>query len=395
MFAFVVTYAPHDHAPSAHAGGGGIFSTEPTQWFQTGIDIVVEAYNLAMTVAAESLELKEFILDGLAWNIVKQTVIAMTDSMVNWINSGFDGRPRFVDDLEGFLTEQADRAVGEFIESFEGAAFLCEPFTVSVKTAVEVSASRRLAEPPSCTLSDVVDNIEDFEDFIKGEPGSFTRNGGWNTWFGITTQPDIYTAFGQLSTMESERLAIEQTERTEQNTILGFGDGFFSQLNNCTPVDGEVRRSNCEIGTPGKLVQSALSSNLDSSREALIAADELDELMGAVGMTLLNAGTNSAFNEFMNVGTKAVNPPSTAPVDTYNTAVSGKPTQDSVENRVEAETADEQAELDQASEQAQQDQQAELQEFEANLYRELNEIEGAVNAIDPVDVNVNVDVDIP
>src|SRR3989344_2166035 len=63
-----------------------------------------------------------YTVPGFSWNgiynLVMKTLLAqITDSIVNWINSGFpDGGPSFVTDPKSFLVNVGDEVVGEFLD---------------------------------------------------------------------------------------------------------------------------------------------------------------------------------------------------------------------------------------------------------------------------------------
>ena len=124
-----------------------------------------------------SLVTKE-ALDGIAWQIAKQMVSSMTKSLVNWINSGFQGSPAFITDLNGFLLDALDTAAGEFIKSLGGIGeFICSPFKLDVQAALSINyAQARSGMPagpsgPACKLSDIKNNIEEEPYTIRWGPG--------------------------------------------------------------------------------------------------------------------------------------------------------------------------------------------------------------------------------
>jgi hypothetical protein len=58
----------------------------------------------------------------------------------------------------------------------------------------------------------------------------------------------------------------------------------------CQAIEGSSGGEDCSIVTPGKIVQEALTLNLDTGRQVLVQADEINELIGA----LLNQLANKA-----------------------------------------------------------------------------------------------------
>ena len=111
-------------------------------------------------------QIKDDLLKSLRDAIVKRIVDMMTDQVVTWIQGG--GEPRFVTDWQGFLNDSFQAGVGDVIN--EGnLKFLCQPFSFQLKIALlsVPTFSKRV----SCTLDDIVANIQDFYDDF--------RNGSW------------------------------------------------------------------------------------------------------------------------------------------------------------------------------------------------------------------------
>ena len=295
LFAFVVLYTPQNFVHEAEAGaayGGSAIAVQSPQFANETINSVT---NLVNTVSTLLDELKSYVLDGLAWDIMKRAVIGMADSMVKWINNGFEGRPQFVQNIEEFLRDQADAALGEYIQNLgELGSFLCDPFKLDVSIALTIALDNRHQPAPTCTLTEIVDN---FDDFSSGARGSFSA-GGWDDWFDITSNPETNTAFGALGTARLGSLAVIADTRMEEGSLLNFANGFLS-MRQCEKPEGEGATTKCSVGTPGKIIQEALSNNLDTNRQIMVEADEFNELLtGFLGM-MANSGENALFKEFV------------------------------------------------------------------------------------------------
>lgn len=301
MFAVATTYVPQswNDIKQAEAGGLAGGATEVTQLAN---NVQLAAVNVATTItssaapiiqwATSNLWVKENILDGIAWAVAKQIVSSMVQSLINWINSGFQGSPAFVQDLQGFLLQAADEAIGQFINELGGVgSFICSPFQldVQVSLAVQYAEVGRTGNPaPTCTLSGIINNIEDFIG------GNFAA-GGWDDWFDITANPQQYTPYGSLLTAEAGARARIINAQGEEMSLLNFGDGFLSG-EICEVVSGPsgAPREDCFISKPGKVIQEALSFNLDSGRQSLISADEINEIIAALLGQLANQALTGA-----------------------------------------------------------------------------------------------------
>jgi hypothetical protein len=275
MFAFIVTYTPQDYTKEVHAGAVAGGSTWPGQVLQLGQQFLNKTANVMSSISASLIEMKEMKLDAVAWTALKLALVALADSVVDWANNGFRDGPTFVRDLEDFLRREADAVIGNYIESLgEVGSFLCDPFKPDIRLALELDNFVNRNTPARCTLSDVVDNIEDF---TSGSQGSFSRGGGWEGWFEMVSNPGSNTAFGSLLTAQNQITELRLNKQSEETTKLGWGNGFFS-INTCTEAgEMDTDGAECNVTTPGALISSAVNNNLDSNRQTLIEADEIGE----------------------------------------------------------------------------------------------------------------------
>lgn len=292
MFALVATYIPQPDTPQVHATSI-IGATFPQQIF----DDIQQIYNNIVSAAQKAFDAidkfmdkltwqKDWLFDGLAWTVAKTIIGAMTQDLLNWVNSGFAGSPAFVTDTKGFLLDIANDEAGEYIASLgKFGSFICSPFQLDVKYAVALNYQQvgNPEEKEACSLTDIQGNLGAF---IDGTQRSF-EDGGWTNWIEITSKPVQYTPFGATQAAIGERHAKLTNAKGEEFDLLTFGDGFMSQ-ETCAEVTepneegGEVATKKCDITTPGKVISDALSKGVDSDRETLLAADEANEIFAAI-----------------------------------------------------------------------------------------------------------------
>jgi|GEM_PF-1614132 len=344
LFAVVVLYTPQDFVPKAEAGaayGGSAVVTQVPQFVK---DTINAGVNLLSSVSNFAIDNKELYLDGVAWAIVKRVVISMADQLVDWINSGFAGRPGFVQNVEEFLRDQADAAVGEYIQNLgELGSFLCDPFKLDVSVALTIALDNRHQPAPTCRLSEVVDN---FDDFTSGARGSFSQ-GGWDDWFDITSSPERHTAFGAYATAEVGALAQISTTRNEEDSLLDFANGFLS-MRQCEKPEGEGATTKCSVGTPGKLIQETITNNLDTNRQIMVEADEFNELITGFIGTIAGGSKNALFASFVN---SVSGTPTESDVNSINQQRSSRESSfrgevNSIENNAESDGEEAQEEAD-------------------------------------------------
>lgn len=83
-------------------GGGGI-----TSLAAGALGLMVPVTDPIVGGNTTAINAKEYCLDAIVSTIGKLVIRKMTDSIVNWINSGFQGEPLFLSDPEGFFTDIA------------------------------------------------------------------------------------------------------------------------------------------------------------------------------------------------------------------------------------------------------------------------------------------------
>lgn len=264
-------------------------------------------FEFLMLGEAISLNTKEFTLDGLALMVARIAIDVMTESIVNWINSGFDGNPTFVDNLGGYLTDVADASAGAFIQEL-GLGFICSPFQLDVQIAVTLDYYAPYRDRARCTLTDVTDNIEGFL-------GGNFKDGGWRAWYALTANPNN-NPYGAYIAAQRELAIRVRNAQGEQLNLLNFGNGFISiqecdgvgadssstDLANSGPLGGfgtaaqaqqaggvavGTQARTCRITTPGAVIERELGNVLGTNIRQLELADEINEVVGALVGQLL------------------------------------------------------------------------------------------------------------
>jgi HAMP domain-containing protein len=291
-FSFVSLYVPQIFTPDkAEAGGMVGGALETTQWLNnfellgvngfTSISAAADPITAGMTGASFALD---NVADGVAWALAKGIASEMTSSILNWVNSGFKGSPAFITDLEGFLTEVADRTIGGYLDELGGPfSFLCAPFKLDIQVAVAIVYENERANagqvaPPTCTLSGALTNLEDFIDGVQ----SFTDGDGWDKWFKITANPSQYTPQGSMMAAQAQAKARIVNARGQEMSVAAFGQGFLSSKV-CEAIEGSgTKKEKCTITTPGKVISSSLNEALSLGGKTLVEADEINEIITAV-----------------------------------------------------------------------------------------------------------------
>jgi hypothetical protein len=230
--------------------------------------------------------------------IAKAALAQITASTVNWINSGFNGQPSFVNNFQNFFGNVADLAAGQFIQG-SGLAFLCSPFQLQIKIAIAQAYANRSAQ--SCTLTKVVGNVNNFMN------GNFSA-GGWGGLLSFTTVPtnNPYGAFAyaQVGLVTAQNQALQNAKNNiTPNGFLALqqvncnGNTSFKSAAGNGPVSnpqaaaagGAQTSGGCttSITTPGHVIEDSLSGVLKSPLDQLGLANDLDQIISALTTQLM------------------------------------------------------------------------------------------------------------
>jgi len=293
----------------------------PLQLFQQTFTAAKSAASLALT---HSLNIKEFALDPLAYAVAKIALQSVTHSVVTWINSGFQGSPAFITDLQANLLRVGDTVANSFFSDLESNLALTSPFqdvlTEAARAQYYISTARNafsLQHP--YTLAQVSPNPTAFYQ------GHFQEGGGWNSFISsISTMAN--NPFGARILQQDALTQTLQSAVDTRQHELSFGNGILSYRGPCnngiqvtsgttnsdpnvtvstgqTNSDPNVQVSggtgatsldntdpclNAPIKTPGTVIHDELSKVLGNGVDQLVSADELDEIVGALMGQLVN-----------------------------------------------------------------------------------------------------------
>jgi hypothetical protein len=242
--------------------------------------------------------LKDQCIDGLFYVLNEIVIKQITADIINWVNTGFDGNPAFVQDFDKFTRDIADREVGAFLESSE-LAFLCSPFQAQIKIALAKANSRgangAFQKSITCSLSEVSSNIDNF---LNGD----FADGGWDAWTTLSYN-NPYSDYLKVS-LELEGRKLGAIER--EVDLVKIGKGFLSyqdcgdsgKANDSGPSDNgkgsfedteskedeakNTSQAPCKIVTPGSVIEQQLNNVLPTGLRRLEAADEINEIVDAI-----------------------------------------------------------------------------------------------------------------
>lgn len=241
----------------------------------TALSVIMVNANTPIAQAIQQGQLTvQTVLKSIAYCAAKTLARKITADIVQWSNTGFQGKPTFVTNTKKFLTDIADEEVGSFIHGTP-LAFVCSPFKVSLQVALSRTflAQRR----PVCTLTQVTRNINGFlNDF---------RQGGWPAWLEFTTVP-ANNVFGTYLTA-SLQLQANIAGRQQRDLGKVLSNAGFRDITKCVRPGPGNTCAQYGIVTPGSVVSAQLNEALPEGLKELRLADDFGEIVNALIVGLL------------------------------------------------------------------------------------------------------------
>lgn len=278
----------------------GIFLAFPAKKADAYGAVVLDPVNLVQNtlsaIADTSNILKEGFagigLDGLAWVLAKQALRGITADTVKWINSGFEGNPAYVTNPEQLFTNVADNTFISVLGN-SGGLFnkICTPFRLQLRNALVANYLQQNLYG-QCTISGAIRDYTAFtQDFSQG---------GWEGWFSMTQnmQNNPYGAY-LASKNELDISIANNTNRYQKQLDYGRGILSFESCSNSPsnfigplqPGEAPPSLEKCTTVTPGSVIADQLGNALGEGVKSLEAADEINEIIGALLTQAIKAVT--------------------------------------------------------------------------------------------------------
>lgn len=273
----------------------------------TTFDPIDFVYDTATNLAVAGGYNKDFILDPISWIVAKTVLHSLSQSVVNWINSGFQGSPAFVTDLEDTLMVVGDTAAVAFIAQLSVTALdavdgviedISSPFQDGIAATIldeyfRATSPQAFAERNRYSLRQYTKNDRLFLQ------GNF-QQGGWNAWFGALDPRNNPYGYEIIITGELQKRVAEA--RSERLVEIDWGNGFISWRGECmkssvdpfadpaaegeTDLSEEDECAEYAIETPGSVIADGLSQAMGTTYDELGVADEFNEIASALFVQL-------------------------------------------------------------------------------------------------------------
>lgn len=257
------------------------------------------------TISGAALFAKEYGLDTLATMAAQIMLKDLTKSTVKWINSGFkDGNPFVPENYNKWAMDAADKTGGDFFDKLTNGGYSRFCSFEGFNFGLSLPRAEKFELKTKCTLSQFGRNWDAIR--VKA------KEGDWSTLLQISQPQNNPYGLIIFSAEEKNRLANDRW--SSEKSDLELNKGFLSQRKeivktdmNCvktceekfsgTEYAGTTYQSDCnktcetttyETVTPGGEINAQLGEALGGGWKRLEAADELDEVLGALVNLAIN-----------------------------------------------------------------------------------------------------------
>jgi hypothetical protein len=269
-FALITLVLVPHHAQALSLGGlfGGGGGGDVVQDIRNTVQNTLQALSLS------SIEEKELVIDGIMFEQAQKALQQMTGEIITWLNSGLDGNPAFVTDIEAQLQDVADEAAADFIYG-DQLSKVCKPFETVVREALAKNHAEDSYEgfkkDAECTYGENINA----QAFISGDFNA----GGWSTWFEVVLNP-YNTSAGVSIASRIELARIVDEKQAVRVKEWDWGRGVESKKSCRTVGTGANAQKKCTITTPGAILQELGTKALGTGIDSLLNADEANEVIG-------------------------------------------------------------------------------------------------------------------
>ncbi len=252
--------------------------------------------------------------DSMGYCIVNTMIIYIADSTIQWINTGFEGNPAFLNNPNQFFEDLANQ---EKVAFLQGLAYgvnssVCGVFKNSVVSAILSRYGKNQQNMygqqgyqnggynggygdgygqngamNACPFDQAPGKLNAFM------TGGFNQGGGWDTWFQVTQNPmsNPYDTYFAANDRINQQV---QAVQLSQNRELNWNNGYLS-FRKCE--NGEKDKSKCSITTPGTVIQNQLNSTLNLGKNRLVLAEKFDQVVTAVVDQLITVAIDKALDQ--------------------------------------------------------------------------------------------------
>ncbi len=247
--------------------------------------------------------------DAIAYCIGNALITFAANSVTQWINSGFNGNPAFVDNPEKFFADLADQTATSFVAGVVKGTTgvnICQPFRLAVGLSAINSYNSNYNNQSLCTLDRVTQNMEGF---LSGSPQYYSNNAMYaatqdraNSYLG-----NVILASNELNLRLNTQSSLARDMLLQNNGYQNVTECQYTTTQEVGP-DGNIHTvktkipNSCVVTVTGSDTQKAGQDSRNMANLRLVAATKFDQVITA----LVNQLIKTALSELLTV-TKSSN----------------------------------------------------------------------------------------
>ncbi|MDB5188688.1 MAG: hypothetical protein JWM92_286 [Candidatus Nomurabacteria bacterium] len=235
-----------------------------------------------------TLDNKAACLDGIAYVLSQQVLQQITNRTLHWANTGFNGNPLYVKNIDSYLLSIRNQQLNNFLQSSQNSNPIFGNAIRSVITQQVTGRSDGLLNTPLNTVQS-----QNYNSFV----GDFT-SGGWDSFLNPAYNP-IGALFNATDNIGQSITTAQQNTQNELQRNNGFLD-----MKTCVQYanNGQVANSTVngaglstaptclkyETVTPGSIVAQQVSTITNSPTRQAELATQFNQAVGSFFDSLLN-----------------------------------------------------------------------------------------------------------
>lgn len=278
----------------------------------------------AVQKSTKSTNENETCIQGIGKLVTKNLSQKLAISTVDWINTGFEGGPAFIQDTEKYFGDIAKNKILKF--SSEIIDPKLSPFgTDSIKNTV-TNFKSTFQDVAKYSLDDIMQATN--PGFSTASFKEDFEQGGWDAWTEMTQNPaNNPFGFKILAANELQKRLIGATQPIDQNVqnSLQASGGFLNDerckepknLSKTEDAAGLLERSSnptgpythsvCtggwEVVTPGKMIADAATNVMGYQNDSYLNVADMNDAVTAISDVILNQFSSNVMQKgFANLG---------------------------------------------------------------------------------------------
>lgn len=275
--------------------------------------------------AADKRQLIEQCFSGIAVTLAKNQLTSMTKATFNWVNTGFNGDPFFITNINEMLNNIEQDVVTRETDIFRGTCVARAPISSifdPVAHTFKDTTPREKDGSVKCLQykNDNLGNKYPYgANFARAEINSYksqqnidsslTQNltnwlpegstinsystnfseGGWGAWLALTQRP-ANNPLG-YTMVKSQNIAEKQDTAKQDLKDQSIRNGGYLDQTECADEDNGITTTKCKITkvvTPGSAIRDKVSAAINSPERQLELAKTMNDSLNAVFTALLS-----------------------------------------------------------------------------------------------------------